>query len=120
MTEETQKKEPPAEKPLDKMTVKELREIALKIPHAQAVHDMKKEEIVAFIKEARGIRNEAPPRKKKKAIKLKMTKPELKARIRELKGLKMQAREEKDGKKVRALRHLISRLKKKSRKTAGA
>jgi hypothetical protein len=49
-----------------------------------------------------------------------MAKPELKARIRELKGLKMRALEEKHGKKVRVLRHLISRLKKKSRKAAGA
>ena len=120
MTEETRKKEPHADKLLEKMTVKELREIALEIPHAQAVHDMKKEEIVAFIREARGIRDEAPARKKKKVVKLKMTKPELKVRIRELKGLKMRALEEKDGKKVRAIRHRISRLKKKSRKAAGA
>ena len=120
MTEETKKKEPNADKPLEKMTVKELREIAIDIPHVQAVHDMKKEEIIAFIREARGIRDEAPARKKKKVVKLKMAKPELKARIRELKGLKMQALEEKHGKKVRVLRHLISRLKKKSRKAAGA
>jgi hypothetical protein len=120
MTEETQKKEPHAEKPLEKMTVKELREIAVNLPHVQAVHDMKKEEIIAFIKEARGIREEAPARKKKKVVKLKMTRPELKVRIRELKGLKMQAGEEKDGKKVRVLRRRISRLKKKSRKAAGA
>ena len=120
MTEETKKKEPNADKPLEKMTVKELREIALGIPHAQAIHDMKKEEIIAFIKESRGIRDEAPARKKKKVVKLRMTKPELKTRIRELKGLKTQAREEKDGKKVRVLRHLISRLKKKSRNAAVA
>ena len=120
MTEETKKKEPHAEKPLEKMTVKELREIAIEIPHAQAVHDMKKEEIIAFIREARGIRDEAPSRKKKKVVKLRMTKPELKTRIRELKGLKTQARVEKHGKKVKVLRRMISRLKKKSRKAAGA
>ncbi len=120
MTEETKKKEPNADKPLEKMTVKELREMALDIPHARAVHDMKKEEIIAFIRESRGIRDEAPARKKKKVVKLKMTKPELKTRIRELKGLKTQAREEKDGKKVKVLRRMISRLKKKSRKAAGA
>ena len=120
MTEETKKKEPHAEKPLEKMTVKELREIAIILPHDQAVHDMKKEEIVAFIKEARGIRDEAPSRKKKKVVKLKMTKPELKTRIREIKGLKTRAQEEKDGKKVGVLRRRISRLKKKSRKAAGA
>ena len=120
MTEETQKREPHAEKPLDRMTVKELREIALKIPHAQAVHDMKKDALVAFIKEARGIKEEAPVRKAKKAVKLKMTKAELKTRIRELKGLKMQACEGKDGRKVEILRRRISRLKKKSRKFIAA
>ncbi|MBN2437911.1 MAG: transcription termination factor Rho [Deltaproteobacteria bacterium] len=120
MTEETRKKEPHAEKPLEKMTVKELREIAVNLPHVQAVHDMKKEEIIAFIREARGIRDEMPARKKKKVVKLKMTRPELKARIRELKGLKIQAGEEKDGKKLALLRRRISRLKKKSRKAAGA
>jgi hypothetical protein len=120
MTEETRKKEPNADKPLDKMTVKELREIALEIPHAQAVHDMKKEEIIAFIREARGIREEAPARKKKKVVKPKMTKTELKTKIRELKGLTERAREEKDGKQVRVLRRRISRLKKKSRKVVGA
>jgi hypothetical protein len=120
MTEETRKKEPNADKPLEKMTVKELREIAINLPHVQAVHDMKKEEIIAFIRKARGIRDEAPARKKKKIVKLKMAKPELKARIRGLQGLKMQALEEKRGKEVRILRRRISRLRKKSRKAAGA
>jgi hypothetical protein len=127
MTDETRKKEPhankppekPLEKPLGKMTVKELREIAVDIPHDQAVHDMKKEELITFIREAKGIGDEAPVGKKKKVVNLKMTKPELKARIRELQGLKVQALEEKHGKEVRVLRRRISRLKKRSRKTAG-
>jgi hypothetical protein len=120
MTEEIKKMEPKADKPLEKMTVKELREIALDIPHAHAVHDMKKEEIIAFIRETRGGRDEAPARKKEKVVKLKMTKTELKTKIRELKGLTERAREEKDGKQIRTLRHRISRLKKKSRKAVGA
>jgi hypothetical protein len=128
MTEETKQKEPhvkqppgkPTEKSLEKMTVKELREIAIDIPHVQAVHDMKKAEIIAFIREARGIKDEAPALKKKKIVKLKMAKPALKAKIRELQGLKIQALEEKRAKEVRVLRRRISRLKKKSRKAAGA
>ena len=119
MTDETKKKDPHAEKALDKMTVKELREIALGIPHAQAVRDMKKEELIAFIKEARGIRDEAPVRPMKKVVKLKMSRAEMKAKIRELKGLKMQAHEEKDSRKVRILRRRISRLKKRSRIAVG-
>jgi hypothetical protein len=120
MTEESRKKDQSENQPLEKMTVKELREIAMEIPHEQAVHDMKKEDLIAFIKEARGIHDEAPARKKKKVVKLKLNKTELKTRIRELKELKLQALERKDDKKVRSLRHLISRLKKKSRKAVGA
>jgi hypothetical protein len=118
MAEETKKKEAHEEKPLDKLTVKELREIALKIPHDVAVSDMKKEELITFIKEARGIKTEAPAKKKKRVVKLKMTKAELKTKIRELKGLKTQAQEEQDDKKTRDLRRLISRLKKKTRAAA--
>jgi len=69
MTEETKKKEHD-EKHLEKLTIKELREIAMEIPHAEAIHDMKKEEIIAFIKEARGIKDETPIRKRKKPARL--------------------------------------------------
>jgi len=119
MAEETKKKEPHEEKPLEKMTVKELREIALAIPRSTAVHAMKKDEIVAFIKEVRGIKGEAPVKQKKKVVKLKMTKAELKAKIRKLKEARLQMLEAQDGKTAKALRHRISRLKKKSRKVAG-
>jgi hypothetical protein len=117
MTEEIKEKEHD-EKHLEKLTIKELREIAMGIPHSTAVHDMKKEEVIAFIKEARGIKDETPIKKKKKTGKIKMTKAELKAKIRELKGLRLQAIEEKDSKKTILLRHKVSRLKKKSRRIA--
>jgi len=119
MSEETHKKEH-NEKNLKKLTVKELRVIAAEIPHERAIHDMKKEELVAFIKEARGIKDETPAKKKKHVFKIKMTKPELKARIRELKALKGQALESNENKKVVVLRHQISQLKKKSRHIAAA
>jgi hypothetical protein len=118
MAEETEKKEHHDETHLEKLTIKELREIAMEIPHSTAVHDMKKEEVIAFIKEARGIKDETPIKKKKKTGKINMTKPELKAKIRELKGLRLQAIEEKDSKKTILLRHKVSRLKKKSRRIA--
>ena len=98
------------------MTIKELREIAAGIPHERAIHDMKKEELVALIKEARGIKDEKPVKKKKYSVKIKMTKPELKARIRELKAMKMQAMESNENKKAVKLRQQISQLKKKSRR----
>ena len=117
MSEETHKKEHD-EKHLEKLTIKELREIAAEIPHERAIHDMKKEELVAFIKEARGIKDETPVKKKKHVVKIKMTKPELKARIRELKVLRGQALESNENKKAAMLRHQISQLKKKSRRVA--
>ena len=45
------KKEKPEkkEKPLDKMTAKELREIALKIPEITGVHGMNKAELLATV-----------------------------------------------------------------------
>ncbi|MBN1380896.1 MAG: transcription termination factor Rho [Deltaproteobacteria bacterium] len=117
MTEEKKKHE---EKSLEKMTVKELREIALEIPHAKAVHDMKKDELVAFIKEAKGIQDEASAGKKHKVAKIKLTKPELKAKLRELKDSRAQALEVHEKEKAALLRRRISRLKKKSRHMAAA
>src|SRR5664280_350882 len=99
MSEETHKKEHD-EKHLDKLTVKELREIAAEIPHEKAVHEMKKEELIAFIKEARGIKDETSVKKKKHIGKIKMTKPDLKAKIRELKALRLQALESNENKKA--------------------
>ena len=122
MTEETEKKEDHKEhhdeQHMEKLTIKKLQEIAAEIPHERAIHDMKKEELVAFIKEAKGIKDETPVKKKKHTGKIKMNKPELKAKIRELKGLRLQALEEKDSKKAILLRHKVSRLKKKSRRIA--
>jgi hypothetical protein len=117
MSEETHKKELD-EKHLEKLTVKELREVAAEIPHERAIHDMKKADLVTFIKEARGIKEETPVKKKKHAITLKMTKPELKAKIRELKVLRGQALESNEHKKAVMLRHQIGQLKKKSRRVA--
>ena len=119
MSETTHKKEHD-EKHLEKLTIKELREIAAEIPHEKAVHEMKKEELIAFIKEARGIKDEEPVHKKRHIGKIKMTKPELKAKIRELKVLRIQALESNENKKAFRLRHQINKLKKKSRRLAAA
>jgi hypothetical protein len=108
------------EKHLEKLTVKELREIAAEIPHERAILDMKKDELVAFIKETRGIKDDTPAKRKKHVAKIKMTKAELKARIRELKASRGQALESKDNRKADMLRHRISQLKKKSRHVAAA
>lgn len=115
MSEEIKKKEQGG-RHLEKLTIKELREIAAEIPHERAIVDMKKEELVAVIKEARAIKDETPSKKKKHVVKIKMSKSELKARIRELKALKGEALESGENKKVVMMRHQISHLKKKSRR----
>ena len=118
MTEETSKK--PTEKNLKKLTVKELRAIAAELPHERAILDMKKDELIAFIKEARGIKDATPVKSKKHVVKIKMTKAELKAKIRELKVLRMQALEADEKKKAVTLRHQLSQMKKKSRRVLAA
>jgi hypothetical protein len=125
MSEESKKKHHKEEKPIDKMTVKELKEIALEIPHEHtevAVRDMNKEQLVAFIKKARGIADEAlvhlHEKKKKKAAKVVLTRQDIKAKIRRLKDLKTQAFGQNERKKAAVYRRRISRLKKLSRKTA--
>jgi hypothetical protein len=120
MSEETHKKEHREydEKHLEKLTIKELREIAAELPHEKAIHEMKKEELIAFIKETKGIKDEAPVKKRKHIGKIKMTKPELKAKIRALKALRRQMLEAKEQEKSSRLRRQISQLKKKLRRIA--
>jgi len=113
------------EKPLEKMTVPELKEFALTFPHEhleKAVHDMHKDELLAFIKEAQGIQEPVAPKKKKGHVHVKvktpLSKSELKARIVTLKSARLAAREAEDHKLTARLRRRISRLKKMTRKSA--
>ncbi len=98
------------EKPLDKMTAPELKEIAAKIPGATGVTAMKKEELLALIKKHRGIEDETHVKHAAAA------KKSLKSKLIDLRALKATARDEKDNKKVDILRRRINRLKKKTRK----
>jgi len=118
MAEELKKKHAHEEKSLDKMTITELREIARDIPRSVAVLDMKKEELLALIKEHRGIKDEEPATKKAGESILSMT--ELKQKINRLKEEKMEARQARNHKRVDTLRSHISRLKKRSRRLAAA
>lgn len=105
------------EKPLDKMTVKELREVALEIPGISGVHAMKKEELLAVIKEERGIVDEAPKKKKAapgKAVTVKDLKTKIAGLLEEKRSLPAEA----DRKKRTILRRRINRLKKQTRKVA--
>ena len=105
--EKTEKKE----KPLDRMTAKELREVALTISEMTGVHGMNKAELLAGIKKARGIVEE-------KGKKSDVSMREIKKKIQDLKTLKVQALEGDDKAKADMLRRRISRLKKKTRRAA--
>ena len=108
MTEETTEG---LKKPLDKMTVKELREVALEMPEITGVHGMNKGELLAKIKEAKGIAEEP-------VHKTSATVSEMKSRIKEFKAKRATALKESDAKKADIYRRRISRLKKKTRKVA--
>ena len=115
MAEEIKKKEHGQDKPLDRMTVKELKAIALELPRTTSVHDMKKEALIAFIKEAKGIKDEKTAKKIKDSEKI-QTRQHMKAKIRHFQEEKISAREKKDTKRVDFLRRRISRLKKQTRR----
>ena len=108
------------EKPLDKMTAIELREIAVEIPGVTGAHAMKKEQLLEVIKDARGLKDEAPAKegKKKKAPKASVSTKALKKQIFLLKEKKKEARDARDRKKVEIFRRRINRLKKQTRKVA--
>jgi hypothetical protein len=121
MVEETKKKERKEEKSLEKMTVKELKAIAMEIPGSIAVHDMKKDELIAFINEARGVRDQQPVRAEKKIVKkIKLTKSEMKKKIKQLKDEKKEVQVTNNRGKSDFLRRRISHLKKQTRRFASA
>lgn len=119
MSEEVKKKDrKKEEKPLEKMTVKELRVMAMEIPRSVAVHDMKKEELIAFIKEAREVKEEKRVEPVKDIEKRVVSRAEMKRKIKELKEAKREAQAAKDRRKIEFLRRRISYLKKKTRRFA--
>ena len=99
------------QKPLEKMTVKELREMAKDIPEVTGVHGMNKEDLLSEIKKAKGI-TEAPKKKGASSTR------DIKAKIKSYKTKKQEAVKQDDSKKVAIYRRRISRLKKKTRKAA--
>jgi ABC-type uncharacterized transport system ATPase subunit len=99
------------DKPLEKMTATELREVAKDIPQIVGAHGMGKEELLAAIKEARGIVDEEVKTTSKETKHLKKT-------IRELKQKRAAAIDAKDKKMATIYKRRISRLKKQTRKVA--
>ena len=106
------------EKPLDKMTVLELREIAKDIPDVTGVTAMKKDQLLGIIKKHRGIEDEKPSKKAK--AKIALTVNQMKQKIDALKAEKKVYIEKHDKKMATVLRRRIARLKKRIRKTERA
>jgi len=104
------KKKEDKEKPLDKMTVKELREMAKEIPDIVGVHGMNKPELLAEIKKAKGIVEETV-KKTNASVR------EIKAKLKKLRDERA-ARESLDKKTAAIYRKRINRLKKKTRRAA--
>ncbi len=104
-------KEKVIEKPLDKMTANELRELAKTMPEITGVHGMKKAELLVAIKKAKGIEEEVAPKADK-------TVRGIKKKIRSLKAEKQAALEAKDKKMAKIYKRRISRLKKQTRRAA--
>ncbi len=105
---EEQRELPKLEKKLEKMTIKELREIALQIPEITGVHGMNKEELISILKKIYGIKEE--PKKIGKSIR------EIKAKIKKFKILAEEAKKNKDWAKYERYRKLASKFKKRTRK----
>ncbi|MCU0561278.1 MAG: transcription termination factor Rho [Desulfobacterales bacterium] len=99
-------------RPLEKMTTKDLKEIALQVPEISGVHGMRKEQLVEALRTSKGI--EVPKAKKAGA-----TLGALKKRIRAAKSRRQEALEAKDRKAAAIFRRRVARLKKLSRRAAG-
>ena len=109
------------EKPLEKMTAKELREMALGLQGIHGVHAMKKEELIIAIRAAKGI-TEPEPKKEKRVIakkeKVILTVAELKQKVKQLRTKREELLQKRNLKMAEILRKRISRLKKKTRRAA--
>ena len=133
MAEEVKNGEQQDEKPIDKMTVAELREVLKKeAPDITGVSGMKKDQLLEAIKEARVTKDETPAKKTtpkkaapKKTVpkktagpKKEMTAVEMKQEIVTLRAERESIRKEGDKKKLEIIRRRINRLKKMTRKAA--
>ena len=106
------------EKPLDKMTVKELREVAAGIPEITGVHGMKKDELLGAIKKAKDVKEEKPKKAKKPKKAGGAEEMSVKKKIQVFKTKRADALAAGDKKEATILRRRINRLKKKSRRAA--
>ncbi len=95
------------EKPLEKMTATELRDLAKGIDGITGVHGMNKVELISAVKQARGI-VEAKPKSGEGTVRV------IKQKLRALRSQRAAVGE--DPRRARILRRRISRLKKRTRR----
>lgn len=100
------------EKPLEKLTATELRDMARELPGITGASGMNKTELIRAIKKAKGI--EDTGRKKRSDVSVR----QIKEKIRELKKQHQELLEQNDKKMADIYRKRISRLKKKTRRVA--
>ena len=98
---------------MDRMTAKELREVALGLEGIVGVHAMNKSELLAAVKKAKGIVDD---KKRRTSVDVRT----IKGKIRELRSQKEAMKEAGDKGKMKILRRRINRLKKKTRRVAMA
>ena len=103
------KKKEVKEKPLEKMTAKELREIGKQLPEITGVHGMNKAELISAIKKARGIMEDA-------TVTSDASVREIKKKIKSLKANRENALNNNDKKLADVYRRRIIKLKKKTRR----
>jgi hypothetical protein len=101
------------EKPLDRMTAKELREFALSLGEIVGVHGMNKDELLAAVKEVKGIVDDNKNAAKPFHVR------EIKEKIQAIRAVKTAAQEAGEPRsKINILRKRINRLRKKTHKAA--
>jgi D-arabinose 1-dehydrogenase-like Zn-dependent alcohol dehydrogenase len=105
------KKKEAKEKPLEKMTAKELREVAIEMSEITGVHGMNKSELINAIKLAKGIEIESGKKTDSKVR-------EIKTKIKEFKAKRETLLESNDNKMAAIYKLRIIKLKKKTRKAA--
>jgi hypothetical protein len=106
------KKKEQKEKPLDRWTIKELREEALKIPGVQGIHGLNKAELLAALRAEKGI-VDTSAKKKSEGVRV------VKAKLKEVQKLRDDERAQgANSTRLNILRRKISKLKKQTRRLA--
>jgi protein-arginine kinase activator protein McsA len=105
------KKKETKEKPMEKMTAKELREIGKQLPEITGVYGMNKAELVSAIKKAKGIVEDLP-KKGDSSVR------EIKKKLKALKAKREASIDNNDHKMAKIYRRRITKLKKKTRNAA--